>query len=78
MTAFAAGPPGSGTLFLRYRLDHEPGGRPERVQLFVAIRPFQVLPPWQALNVQGGVSQIPSCASTGKPCGSTAPVPSCP
>ena len=58
VTAFAAGPPGSGTLYLRYRLDHERGGRPERVRLFLAIRPFQVLPPWQALNVQGGVAQI--------------------
>ncbi len=58
VTAFAAGPPGSGTLFLRYRLDHERGGHPERVRLFLAIRPFQVLPPWQALNVQGGVAEI--------------------
>jgi hypothetical protein len=58
VTAFAAGPPGGGTLYLRYRLDHERDGHPERVQLFLAIRPFQVLPPWQALNVQGGVAPI--------------------
>jgi F5/8 type C domain/Bacterial alpha-L-rhamnosidase 6 hairpin glycosidase domain len=57
VTAFAAGAPGAGTLFLRYRLDSQSNGR-EQVRLFLAVRPFQVLPPWQALNVQGGVAQI--------------------
>ncbi|HKA28357.1 MAG TPA: discoidin domain-containing protein [Candidatus Binatia bacterium] len=58
ITAFGAGRPGSGALYLRYRLDHERDGRPEKVRLFLSIRPFQVLPPWQALNVQGGVVPI--------------------
>ena len=31
---------------------------PEPVRLFVAIRPFQVLPPWQSLNMVGGVAPI--------------------
>jgi F5/8 type C domain/Bacterial alpha-L-rhamnosidase 6 hairpin glycosidase domain len=57
VTAFGAGPPGAGTLFLRYRVENQ-GRSPEQVRLFLAVRPFQVLPPWQALNVQGGVAQI--------------------
>src|SRR4030095_1381442 len=57
VTAFGAGPPGAGTLFLRYRVENQGGSR-EQVRLFLAVRPFQVLPPWQALNVQGGVAQI--------------------
>src|SRR5262249_46749806 len=57
VTAFAARIPGAGMLYLRYRVANQ-GGAPEQVRLFLAIRPFQVLPPWQALNVQGGVAQI--------------------
>lgn len=55
--AFASGPPEAPTLYLRYRVDSQGGSR-EQVKLFLAIRPFQVLPPWQALNMQGGVAQI--------------------
>ncbi len=58
VTAVATGPPDAATLVVRYRVKHERDGRPERVRLFLTIRPFQVLPPWQALNVQGGVSRI--------------------
>ena len=34
------------------------GTRQEKGNLFVALRPFQVLPPWQDLNITGGVSPI--------------------
>ncbi len=34
----------------------------QSVSLFLAIRPFQVLPPWQDLNITGGVSPIRTVA----------------
>lgn len=57
VTAFAGGAPGSSTLYLRYRVRNE-RDRHERVSLFLAVRPFQVNPPWQSLNMVGGVSEI--------------------
>jgi hypothetical protein len=56
-TAWAAGPPGGSTLYVRYRVENA-SEAPEDVRLFVAVRPFQVLPPWQSLNIQGGVTPI--------------------
>ena len=57
VTAFAAGEPGASTLYVIYRVEN---GRaePSRIRLFVAIRPFQVDPPWQSLNMVGGVAPI--------------------
>ena len=43
-----------------YSTMHRPGNA--RPTLFLAIRPFQVNPPWQFLNVVGGVSRIDSLA----------------
>jgi hypothetical protein len=57
VTAFAGGTPGASLLYARYRVDN-PTSRPQKGRLFVAIRPFQVLPPWQSLNMIGGVSPI--------------------
>ncbi|MEO8604074.1 MAG: discoidin domain-containing protein [bacterium] len=57
ITAFAAGAPGASTVYARYRLDNT-AGAPRDVTLFVAVRPFQVLPPWQSLNMVGGTTQI--------------------
>src|SRR5215813_1556261 len=57
VTAFAAGDPGRSVLYARYRVENG-GDRGEPVQLFLAIRPFQVNPPWQTLNTTGGVSHI--------------------
>src|SRR4029077_10790819 len=34
------------------------GGGGEPLTLFLAIRPFQVNPPWQTLNTTGGVTHI--------------------
>jgi len=56
-TAFATGEPGKSTLWARYRIENR-GDRGEPVQLFLAIRPFQVNPPWQTLNASGGVTHI--------------------
>ncbi|MFI5398286.1 MAG: discoidin domain-containing protein [Candidatus Binatia bacterium] len=57
ITAFASGKPGKSTLYASYRVDNH-GDTSQRVQLFLAIRPFQVNPPWQSLNMTGGVAPI--------------------
>jgi hypothetical protein len=57
ITAVAAGDPGSSILFVRYRLVNE-GLEPAAGALFVAVRPFQVTPPWQKLVTLGGVGRI--------------------
>jgi hypothetical protein len=57
VTAFATGPSGDSTLFIRYRVEN--GSDTERpVRLFAAIRPFQVTPTWQHWHRFGGVSPI--------------------
>jgi hypothetical protein len=53
-----AGFPGNSLLGVHYRVTCKSGGG--RVRLFVAMRPFQVVPPWQQLNIDGGVSRIDS------------------
>jgi hypothetical protein len=57
VTAFAAGPPGESALYARYRLQNL-STDPRHVTLYLALRPFQVNPPWQSLNIIGGVSPI--------------------
>jgi hypothetical protein len=57
ITAVAAGEGGSERLGVRYRL-HSERDTEQRVALWVALRPFQVLPPWQSLNITGGVAPI--------------------
>ncbi|HRX86011.1 MAG TPA: discoidin domain-containing protein [Phycisphaerae bacterium] len=63
-TYLADGPVGASTLAVRYTVrnttDERKSGR-----LFLAIRPFQVLPPWQNLNITGGVASIKSIARDG-------------
>jgi hypothetical protein len=63
ITALAAGETGASTLFVRYRLETSAG--PSRVKLFLALRPFQVLPPWQTLNRTGGATPIRRVARMG-------------
>ena len=63
ITALADGPPGRSILLIRYRLTNT-GANPQKGLLAVAIRPFQVLPPWQNLNITGGTSTIESTAAT--------------
>ena len=57
ITAFAAGTSGESVLYARYRVENR-GDAPRDVSLYVTVRPFQVLPPWQSLNMVGGVTPI--------------------
>jgi hypothetical protein len=54
--AVATGYPGKSHLGIRYTLECKQ--EKLRAKLFVAIRPFQVNPPWQALNIEGGTARI--------------------
>jgi hypothetical protein len=65
VTAFAAGPAESPVVYARYRLRNH-GGRPRRARLFLAVRPFQVNPPWQWLNRPGGVVEVRRIAFDGR------------
>ncbi|HEY8022410.1 MAG TPA: discoidin domain-containing protein, partial [Thermoanaerobaculia bacterium] len=56
-TAFASGPAKAPTLYARYRLANR-GARPRRARLVLALRPFQVNPPWQFLGPPGGMAEI--------------------
>jgi hypothetical protein len=57
VTALASGIPGQSLLYLRYRLQNTID-KTRQGNLYLAVRPFQVNPPWQSLNMSGGVSQI--------------------
>lgn len=57
VTACADGRPGDAALFVRYRIE-DSARRHRRARLFVAVRPFQVTPPWQSWKHLGGVSPI--------------------
>lgn len=59
VTAFADAENGESMLYARYRVI-DTGPKPLRVTLLLALRPFQVLPPWQALNMAGGATRIRS------------------
>jgi len=61
VTAFAAGPAGRSALVARYAVTNESGER-RALRLFVAVRPFQVNPAWQSLNLVGGVAPITQLA----------------
>ena len=55
-SAFTVPVPGHAeTLYARYRL-HNSGNMPQQAQLLLALRPLQVNPPWQSLNMNGGFS----------------------
>ncbi|MDD2763533.1 MAG: discoidin domain-containing protein [Opitutaceae bacterium] len=57
ITAFAAGTAGPGSrLLANYKIEN--AGGPVRGKLFLAIRPFQVNPPWQGLLHPGGWARI--------------------
>jgi len=61
ITALADGEPGRALLLARYRLRNA-GGAALRGRLVLALRPFQVNPPQQFLNVVGGVAPIADVA----------------
>jgi hypothetical protein len=54
----AAGRADSSILLVKYSV--KAGRNPCSVQLFLALRPFQVNPPWQALNTVGGAARVDS------------------
>jgi len=56
-TALTRGMAGDSTLLVRYRVTSK-----KPVKLALAIRPFQVNPPWQFLGTPGGASRIRSIA----------------
>lgn len=57
--AFSAGVAGNSLLIATYRLENRGGVSPGG-KLFIALRPFQVNPPWQWLNQVGGATRIDS------------------
>ncbi|HYW12794.1 MAG TPA: discoidin domain-containing protein, partial [Longimicrobium sp.] len=57
VTAIPGGEPGRSTVYARYRIEN-PSDHPREATLFLAVRPLQVNPPWQFLNVQGGVARV--------------------
>src|SRR5262249_33769907 len=65
VTAFASGEPHHSTLWARYRVENR-GERGLPVALFLAVRPFQVNPPWQTLNTTGGVAHIQDLSFDGR------------
>lgn len=64
VTTLAAGRAGDSTLYARYRLENR-AAAPRDLVLFLALRPFQVVPPWQSLNMAGGVAPIREIAFAG-------------
>jgi hypothetical protein len=63
-TALAAGTPGSSSLLVRYSVANRSARRREG-KLFVAMRPFQVNPPWQTFTIVGGVARIDTISYDG-------------
>jgi hypothetical protein len=57
VTAFTSGGSGASALVGRYAVSNA-GGAPRDVRLLIAIRPFQVTPAWQALNLSPAVAPI--------------------
>ena len=57
VTGFAHGTPQDSQLVARYRLGN-PGSETRDYQLALAVRPMQVNPPTQFLNITGGVSPL--------------------
>jgi len=57
VTVVAAGQAGASILYARYRIENRADRYADAI-LFLAIRPFQVLPPWQSLNMVGGVTPV--------------------
>jgi hypothetical protein len=57
ITAFAALPPTPAALVVRYELVNT-SDVVRNLRVVLALRPFQVTPRWQSLNMQGGVAPI--------------------
>jgi hypothetical protein len=57
ITPFVSGEEANSTLYVMYSVRNTSDAAKE-VALHLCVRPFQVNPPWQRLNFEGGVSQI--------------------
>ena len=57
ITALAAGKAEASTLYLKYLISNHTDTQ-QTGRLYLTLRPFQVSPPWQSLNMTGGVSRI--------------------
>ena len=57
VTAFDVGQSGEASVIARYRVENR-SARARNVTLFLAVRPFQVNPPSQTLNLRGGIAPI--------------------
>ncbi|HYR11537.1 MAG TPA: discoidin domain-containing protein, partial [Longimicrobium sp.] len=57
VTAFPGGERERSTVYVRYRVENR-SAEARETTLFLALRPFQVNPSWQFLNVQGGVARV--------------------
>ncbi|MGZ3374711.1 MAG: discoidin domain-containing protein [Gemmatimonadaceae bacterium] len=64
ISAFAAGAIDSSVLYARYRITNN-SRTYKKLTLFLAIRPLQVNPPWQFLNLAGGVARVDSISLQG-------------
>lgn len=64
VTALAAGDAGRSALLLHYAITNE-GPEKRAGSLFLALRPFQVSPPWQSLNMTAGPAAIRDIAYDG-------------
>jgi hypothetical protein len=64
INAFASGPVDSSVLYARYRVANT-SKKYKKLILYLAIRPFQVNPPWQFLNLPGGVARVDSISLQG-------------
>lgn len=64
INAFAAGPPDSSVLYARYRIANN-SRKYRKPTLFLALRPLQVNPPWQFLNLPGGAARVDSISLNG-------------
>ncbi|CAN5592200.1 discoidin domain-containing protein [soil metagenome] len=62
--AFAVGPRDDATLYARYKVINRTGVK-QSGKLFLAIRQFQVNPPWQFLNTPGGHTPIHTFSHAG-------------
>ena len=66
ITTFAAGKPDSSVLHARYRIRNLGPAAEVGSSFHLAIRPFQVNPPWQFLNTTGGFARIDSLSWNGR------------
>jgi hypothetical protein len=65
VTALADGEAERSVLLARYLLTNA-GNEAIEGELALGLRPFQVLPPWQELNISGGASRVPMASVLSK------------